>query len=120
METTTIDLSWLCIVFWAVLMIPIIIFSTHSRFQYIRRLHEAQVRGAFADLESPERKRRLRHFALLALVATLVVIISIFIIALSDNILMPYKMIAIIALIVFGITAAISGYFLKREIDRRL
>jgi len=47
------------------------IFAIRSRLRYMHRIREAQNRGAFADLNTPENKFRLRRLVVIGLVAVL-------------------------------------------------
>ena len=121
METTTIDLSWLCLVFGAVIFVGMAVLGTRSRLRYARRLREAQSRGAFADMNTPENKSRVRRLAVLALIGLLGGILSIAILVLQQASRDPrFAGITIVAAILFGIIAAIAGFLMQREIDRRL
>lgn len=122
METTTINLSWLCLVIPTVLIIMIAVLSTRSRLRYAKRIHEAQIKGAFADLNLPEAKHKFRRLASLGLIGLsgMIISITILLIQLSGNILMPLKGIVIITGCVFGIIASMAGILMKREVDRRL
>ena len=45
METTTIDLSWLCVVALLLLMIPVIYYGTLSRMKYATQLLSGKAKG---------------------------------------------------------------------------
>lgn len=114
------DQSWLCFIPVMLIMIPVIYYGTRSRLRYARRIREAQARGAFADMNTPENKSRFRRFALLALMGTLGIALSI-VILLQPWIRLPVPFGVIIAVfIVFGIMASVGGFLMQREIDRRL
>src|SRR5918996_1923305 len=85
METTTSDLSWLCVVIPIGIIVLAAILGTRSRLRYARRIREAQARGAFADMNTPENKSRFRRLAALALIGLLGVILSIIILVLLQG-----------------------------------
>jgi len=120
METTTIDLSWLCIVIPIGIIVVIAILGTRSRLRYARRIREAQARGAFEDMNTPKNKARFRRFASLALTGTLGLMIS-FVMLIQPwiNHRLPFG-VFIAAFVVFGIMGSVGGYLMQREIDRRL
>jgi hypothetical protein len=115
------DLSWLCILITFGIAVVVIILGTRSRMRYARRIREAQDRGAFADINMPENKSRVRRLAALALIGLLGMILSIIILALQiANQANPFTGIMIALAIIFGSIALIAGFLLQREIDRRL
>ena len=121
METTTIDLSWLCLVIPIGIIVLAAILGTRSRLHYARRIREAQARGAFAAMNTPENKSRFRRFAALALIGLLGMILSIAILVWQQASGSPgFAGITIAAAILFGIMASIAGFLMQREIDRRL
>jgi hypothetical protein len=120
MESTAIDLSWLCLVAVMVLMIPVIYFGTLSRLKYAKRIRDAQARSAFVDMNTPENASRFRRFAFLALIGSLGMIISILMLVQRwVRIPVPFGVL-IAAFFVFGIIASVAGFLMKREINRRL
>ena len=121
MQPTTIDLSWLCIVIPVVVVIVAAVLGTRSRFRYARRIREAQAGGAFADMNTAEAKSRFRLLAILALIGLAGVALSVVImLGLSlGRIHIPVGVI-IGATFLFGIIAAVAGFLMQREIDRRL
>ena len=62
------DSTWLCFVALMLIMIPAIYYGTRSRMRYLRRIREAQARGAFEDMNTPKTKSRIRTLAFLALI----------------------------------------------------
>ena len=121
METTTLDLSWLCLVIPIGIIVLAAILGTRSRLRYARRIREAQARGVFADMNTPENKSRFRRLAALALMGLLGMILSIAILVLQQASRDPsFAGITIAAAILFGIIASIAGFLMQREIDRRL
>jgi hypothetical protein len=114
------DLSWLCLVAILLIMIPVIYYGTRSRLRYARRIREAQARGAFVDMNTPENKSRFRRLALLALIGVLGMVSS-FVMLFQPWIRLPLPVgIIIAAFIVFGILASVGGFLMQREIDHRL
>ena len=114
------DLSWLCLVAVMVAMIPVIYYGTRARLRYARRIREAQARGAFADMNTPETKSHFRRLAILSLFGSLGMILSVvmFFIQRRNGIILPGTTIA--EMFIFGIIATIGGCLMKREVDRRL
>ena len=121
MEITTIDLSWLCIVIPAGIIIIAAIFGTRSRLRYVRQIREAQVRGAFDDMNMPKQKPRFRLLALTALLGVTGMMGSVAILILQSLglIIIPVE-IVFVSLGVFGVLGTMAGYLMQREIDRRL
>lgn len=121
MESTTTDLSWLCLVAVMVIMIPVIYFGITSRLNYGKQIFDAQAKGAFADLNTPKAKSRTRRLALIALIGQIGMILFfvIFFVQRANGILV-FSGVTISVAFVFGITAAIAGLLMKRDIDRRL
>lgn len=121
METKTIDLSWLCLVIPIVIILIASILGTRSRLRYAKRIVDAQNRGAFDDMNTPEQKTRFRWLALIALIGVVGAICS-----LLTLILQRFGVISIptgiifVSMGVFGTLGAIAGYLMQREIDRRL
>jgi hypothetical protein len=114
------DLSWLCFVAIMLIMIPAIYYGTRSRLRYARRIREAQAKGAFADMNTPENQYRFRRFAFLALIGVIGLIISIvMLIQPWIRIPLPFS-VFIVAFVVFGIMASVGGFLMQREIERRL
>jgi hypothetical protein len=121
METTTIDLSWLCLVITFGIAVVVIILDTRSRLRYESRIRDAQARGAFADMNTPENKSRVRRLAALALIGSLGMISSIIILVLlRGNQPSTFSGVLVAGVIIFGIIASISGFLMQREIDRRI
>ena len=109
-------------------MIPVIYYGTRSRLRYARRIREAQAKGAFADMNTPENKSRFRRFAFLALIGvTFLALIGVIGVIISIVMLiqpwiripLPFS-VFIVAFIVFGIMASVGGFLMQREIERRL
>jgi hypothetical protein len=100
-------------------MIVVAILGTRSRLRYARRIFDAQTKGAFTDMNSPEAKSRSRRLAFLALIGTVGTIISFVILVIPRLNWIPVP-IVFTAFCVFGIIAAIAGFLMQREIDRRL
>lgn len=120
MQSTTIDLSWLCFVILVGIVIVAAVFGTRSRLRYARRIREAQARGAFADMNTPENRSRIRRFALLALTGTLSIVFSI-VMLLQPWIRIPVPFgVIIVVFVIFAIMASVGGFLMQREIDRRL
>ena len=120
MKSTTIDLSWLCLVAVMVLMIPVIYFGTLSRLKYAKRIHDAQARSAFADMNAPENASRFRRFAFLALIGSLGMIISI-VMLIQGWIRIPIPFgVFITAFVVFGIIASVAGIFNEERLTAGL
>ncbi len=114
------DLSWLCFVPLMLIMIPVIYYGTRSRLRYARRIREAQARGAFVDMNTPENGSRLRRLAFLALIGSLGMIITILMV-MQPWVRLPIPFgVFITAFLAFGILASVAGFLMKREIDRRL
>lgn len=114
------DLSWLCFVVLMLIVIPVIYYGSRSRLRYARRIREAQGRGAFGDMNTPENKSRFRRFASLALMGTLGMVLSI-VMLVQPWMRIPIPFGVIIAVfVVFGIMASVGGFLMQREIDRRL
>jgi hypothetical protein len=121
MEPTTLDLSWLCIVIPVGIMIVVAILGTRSKLRYARRIREAQARGAFADLNKPENKARIRSLAFLALIGLLGMLLSIVVLILQQvNQFTTFSGITVIVAIVFGVIGSIAGFLMQREVNRRL
>ena len=118
METTTIDLSWLCIVIPIGIIVVVAILGTRSRLWYASRIRDAQARGAFADMNLPENKVRFRRLAALALIGLLGMILSIASLVLQQTNTFSGVMVAVA--FVFGAIASIAGFLMQREINRRL
>ena len=122
METTTINLSWLCIVIPIGIIVVVAILGTRSRLRYASRIREAQARGAFADMNTPENKSRFRRLAMIALIGLLGMIVSIAILVLqqASKAHSFYGITFVAVAIIFGIIASIAGFLMQREISRRL
>jgi hypothetical protein len=60
MDTTTTDLSWLCLVGVIVLMIPVIYYGTRSRLKYARKLLSGKSKGTTWLSSSVRRKPETR------------------------------------------------------------
>jgi len=117
---TTVDLSWLCLVIPIGIIAVAAILGTCSRLRYARRIREAQARGAFADMDTPKNKSRFRRFAVLALMGTLGLMLSlVMLIQPWINLRLPIG-VFIAAFVVFGIMGSVGGYLMQREINRRL
>lgn len=120
MQTTTMDLSWLWFVIPVGIVMVAAVFGTRSRLRYARRIRDAQARGAFADMNTPETSSRIRRFALLALTGVLGIVFS-FVLLLQPWIRIPVPFGVIIAVfVVFGLMASLGGLLMQREVDRRL
>jgi hypothetical protein len=121
MQPTTINLTWLCFPVLMGIVVVVAILGTRSRLRYVRRIREAQTRGVFADMNTPEYQVRFRRFALLALFGMLGTVLS-FVMIFQPWIRIPASFVVIIAvlLVVFGVMGSIGGFLMKREIDRRL
>ena len=61
METTTTDLSWLCLVGAIILMIPIIYYGTRSRLKYAKQLLSGKSKGT-TWLSNPVRRKPKARF----------------------------------------------------------
>jgi hypothetical protein len=121
MQSTTIDLSWLCFVILFGIVIVAAVFGTRSRLRYARRIREAQARGAFADLDTAENKSRFRRLAALALIGLLGMISSIVIfLLLLANQAVTFSGAMVVVALLFGMVAAIAGFLIQKEINRRL
>ena len=121
MEPTTIDLSWLCIVIPVGIIIVAAILGTRSKLWYARRIREAQARGTFADMNTPENKSRFRKLAIFAMIGLLGVFLSLVLLALQvENRITTFSGITAIVLVVFAVIGSIAGFLMQREVDRRL
>jgi hypothetical protein len=121
METSTTDLSWLCIVIIFGITAVVIILGTRSRLRYAHRIRDAQARGAFADMNTSENKSRVRRLAALALIGSLGMISSIIsLVLLRGNQPGTFSGVLVAGVIIFGIIASIAGFLIQREIDRRI
>jgi len=121
MKTYTLDLSFLCC-----LVIPVIIifvvaaYGARSKLRYGRRIRDAWARGAFADMNLPENKKRVRHYLLLIFIGWFGIGLTVFML-LQPWIRLPVPFAAVVAVfIVFGIMPAAGGLLMQREINRRL
>jgi len=121
MEPTTIDLSWLCVVIPVGILIVAAIFGTRYKLRYANRIRDAQARGAFADLNKPEIKARIRLLAFLALIGFAGMFLS-FVLLIVQQVsqFTTFSGITIIVAIVFGLIGSIAGFLMQREVDRRL
>jgi hypothetical protein len=121
METTTINLSWLCLVVPIGIMIVVAVLGTRSKLQYANRIREAQARGSFADMSTPEAKSRFRRLGALALIGVVGMVLS-FVIFVFQRLsgVLAFSGVTITAAVVFGIIGATAGLLMQREIDRRL
>ncbi len=102
-------------------MAPGIYYGARSRMRYARRIREAQARGAFADMNTPQNKFRFRRLAILMLVGVLGMILSVTTLLLrqvppSDT---SYGLILVVA-VLFGMITTIASFLMQREINRRL
>jgi|GEM_PF-1790492 FtsH-binding integral membrane protein len=114
--------------FWTVICLAtssiLILFAvlvTRSKIKYANQLREAQARGAFKDMNTPEYKSRTRHFALIALIGLLGMVLS-FVIMIFQQVsgVTNFSGFTAIVALLFGILSSVGGYLMKREIDRRL
>ena len=112
------DLTWLCFVGLMLIIIPAIYYGTRSRMRYVRRIREAQARGAFTDMNTPKTKSRVRRLALLALMGIAGTLLSTTML-IQQWIRIPLGFV-LAAIIVFAIIASVAGFLMRREIDRRL
>lgn len=112
------DSTWLCFVALMLIMIPAIYYGTRSRMRYLRRIREAQARGAFEDMNTPKTKSRIRTLAFLSLIGIGGTILS------STMLIQRWVRIPLgfilAAIIVFAIVGSVAGFLMRREIDRRL
>ena len=121
MKILNLLLTVLCISIPVGIIVVAAILGTRSRLRYAARLRDAQARGAFADMGTPENKTRFRLIAISALVGLLGMFLSmaILIVQLQSRFANLYGITVTVA-ILFGIVAAIAGSLMQREINRRL
>ena len=110
----------LCVLFPAIgITVVAAVFGTRSRLNYAKRLLDAQARGAFKDMNTPQNTFRYRCLAFLALFGVLGMILSI-----ASLILLQPSKIALYSLIIIAIFFCVlglaAGLLMQREIDRRL
>jgi hypothetical protein len=111
------DMSWFCLVLPILLIIPIIIWGTVSRFQYAKKIFNAKANGAFDDMSSPEMKRRKGRLLYLQLIGILGFSISFVTILLR----IPRQSAGLVVImVIFGLMSAVASFFLQRDINRRL
>ena len=121
MEANTINLSWLCLVIPIGIIVLVAVLGTRSRLRYVKRIWDAQARGAFNDMNAPKQKTRFRWLALLALLGVIGTMSSLMISVLQRFVVIPIPVgIVLVVFGVFGILTAIAGFLIQREIDRRL
>jgi hypothetical protein len=99
----------------------IAIVSTQAKIQSAKRILRAQTEGAFADLETPKNKFRMRLLAIIALIGILGMALSIaviFIQMLTQS--YNYYWVAIVIGLIFGGMGPIAGFLMQREINRRI
>jgi hypothetical protein len=121
MENSTIDASWVCLALPIGIIALAAILGTRSRLRYANRIREAQARGAFPELSPAAAGWRVRSLAILAVIGVIGVLCSLVILALAKFAGFPVPPTGILASAgVFGAIAAVAGFLMKREIDRRL
>ena len=116
-----IFLTVLCVSIPIGILVLAAVLGTRSKLKYADRIREAQARGAFADMRTPEYKSRFRLLALFALIGVLGMILSIAIlfVQLTTKFANLYGITLAVALI-FGTIGASAGLLMQREINRRL
>ncbi len=121
MNIIEILLSVICISIPIGILIVAAVLGTRSKMKYANQIREAQARGAFKDMNTPEYKSRFRHFALIALIGLsgMFLFFAILIFQQISGFTNFSGFTAIVALL-FGILSSVGGYLMKREIDRRL
>jgi hypothetical protein len=121
MQILNLLLTVLCISIPIGVVVVAAILGTRSRLRYAARIRDAQARGVFADMNTPENKARFRILAIFALVGLLGMFLSmaILVMQLRSRFAGLYEVTIAVA-ILFGIVAAIAGSLMQREINRRL
>jgi len=121
MNIIEILLSVICISIPIGILDRTAVLGTRSKMKYANQIREAQARGAFKDMNTPEYKSRFRHFALIALIGLsgMFLFFAILIFQQISGFTNFSGFTAIVALL-FGILSSVGGYLMKREIDRRL
>src|SRR5688572_17922766 len=124
METITIDLSWLCIVIPIGIIVVAAVLGTRARLRYADQLREALARGEFREMGNPENKarsRRLFYSALAGLLGLLGIIgvIAVLILRLKTEVAGFYE-IPIVIVLLLAVIVSILGFWMQREINRRL
>jgi hypothetical protein len=121
MQILNLLLTVLCISIPVGIIVVAAVLGTRSRLKYADRIREAQARGAFAEMNTPENKSRFRRLAGSALVSMLGMILSIAILVIQlQTKFAGYYGITVAVAILFGVVAAIAGSLMQREITRRL
>jgi len=110
----------ICLFVPAGILVVAAVLGTRSRLRYVRRIREAQNRGAFADLNTPENKFRLRRLVVIGLVAVLGMVLStaVLIVQMATRFSNQYVII-VSAMLIFGVIGTIAGFLIQREINRR-
>jgi len=106
---------------YVVVFAAIAIVSTQAKLRSANRIRKAQARGAFADLETPENRSRLRWLAIVALIGLFGMLVSfgILVLQLIGRISGFYGVTIAIG-VVSGIMSSTVGLLMNREINRRL
>ena len=121
MNILKILLSVICISIPIGILIGAAVLGTRSKMKYAKQIREAQARGSFKDMNTPEYKSRTRHFALIALIGLLGMVLSFAILIFQQiNGFTNFSGFTAIVALFFGILSSVGGYLMKREIDRRL
>jgi hypothetical protein len=116
-----IFLTVLCVSIPIGILILAAILGTRSKLRYADRIREAQARGAFKDMNTPEYKSKTRHFALIALIGLLGMVLSIAIVIFQQvSGFTNFSGFTAIVALLFGILSSVGGILMKREVDRRL
>jgi hypothetical protein len=121
MNIIEILLSAICISIPIGILIVAAIFGARSKMKYANQIREAQAKGAFKDMNTPEYKSRTRPFALIALIGLLGMVLSLVILVFQQVTgFTDFSGFTAIVALLFGILSSAGGYLMKREIDRRL
>jgi hypothetical protein len=88
---------------------------------YAKRISSAQASGAFKDMNSPEVKSKFRRLALMALIGTSGVSISLAILIFQRLAWINIPFIVIVVLGgIFGLIGAVAGLLIQKEINQKL
>ena len=121
-------LAGVCLLTYIAVFVAIAIVTTQAKQRYAKRIMQAQTRGAFADLETPKTGSRFRILAGVALFGVLgfscsfgVIALQSFTYYLSPGTELPNLFWVTLGIgLIFGILGAVAGFFMNREINRRL
>jgi len=122
MQSTTTDLSWLCVVFGALFVGVMLVFGILYRLRYARRFWNAYRRSAFQDLNTPRVQARMNRYLSVTSSALLGMVLSfvVFIVQQTTGFFRAYSNITLLVAGLFVLISIIAALLRHREYDRRL